>query len=1015
MKITNLTHGYFYGLLNEANVFNVTEPYTFTNDDGEKFDVSLTKYLDFYLQFFNDPNIEKMFIKKLTKLLVNDERYLHHVRKLPDNAPEWAVKAVKAKTLVVFKSEQELDSVLEHMSHYLAALEEDVMSENQDIATFAEREIKGFPKAESLDLLAKKSQDYFKRGTKKSDRSEEGLVQIHDHGDGYKWFLLKNQAAFEREGKSLQNCIGKQYTAAKAKAEGYAMIVLRKPNGASVVAASVKNKVDKIDEMKGKNNKAPLEKYMVYVIKFINDFQPGKGKKGFGLTDKAIHDFRRAGNFYIDKVMYNRTEAIKAFIKTEELASFPDGNKLLRIKTTNQNKLVTEIFRDLYPELQTGYNKNPEIYELRNSNNNPLVSGAVENKKLEKVQRHKSLRESIFESVIKGKATKEFVGELIRRGIIDSINDKMSRDLFWNERIQINRTKGTFDPVKPEKEIDSSEDKDKVTWQKHIDDDAVAMIMQSLKSSSGGYSDDEKWDKMKIHQVYITKEKMLDSEHDNFETDAKHFALVKREDDVLIPVLVHMSEDRVTTQDVGSINDEFKRTKMVKGSAALANSEGLTLSRSFAYNNGLVREKGKYKIFEPKLVKMEGSDGVPSAIRIDLNKIPPGDRFAAINHVIVAGKIRFRGDKDADDHEDKLYKHDTEMQLKMDYVLDKKDYARGDSLWTSQANEDSNNWDDFNPDTMFRTVFGGKEPDTIFLVNVEYGKGKKHQILMIADGKTVVEVDGATERHQFQNWGDHESVALQMVAFANEHKLTFTQDSIGDSEEFRIHNGHLSTGAMIHKSKLKDLQASGKIGQEGVDELKFKDGTVLQRMDVDDQAMWVRRGLDAKSIDGEAWKFVNKKDEFIGIIVVNNQTVQDIYAPDATWDNEEGTMVPGTTLLDTTNRIAISADLIDYVSAARAKLGWKTNVEQQGYTIKPESKQHKLLIQANAHEEMKSDDQVAKLYNLGLVKIKGGWESGTRQGKKKIPLTAKGRQALELLDAGEEANVFELKSRVKLV
>lgn len=1014
MKITNLNHGYFYGLLNEANVYNAKESYTFTNDDGETFDVSIAKYLDFYLQFFNDPNIEKMFIKKLTKLLINDERYLHHVRKLPDNAPDWAIKAVKSKNLMVFKSEQELDQVLEHMSHYLAALEEDVMSENQDIATFAYREIKGFPKAESLDLLAKKSQDYFKRGTKKTDRSEEGLVQIHDHGDGYRWYLLKNQTAFEREGKALQNCIGKQYTAAKAKAEGYAMLVLRKPNGESVVAASVKNKEDKIDEMKGKNNKAPLEKYMVYVVDFVNDFEPGKGKKGFGLTDKAIHDFRRAGYFYISKVMYTRTDAIKTFIKTDEVASFPDGNKLLRVKTTNQNKLVTEIFRDLYPELQTGYNRNPEIYELRNSKNVPLVSGAVENKKLEKIQRHKTLRESILESVIKGKATKEFVGELIRRGIIDSINDKMSRDLFWNERIQINRKTGTFDPVKPEKEIDSSQDKDKVTWQKHTNDDAVAMIIQSLKSSSGGYSDDEKWDLMGVHQIYITKEKMLDSEHDNFETDAKHFALVRRKDDVLIPVLVHMKEDRVTTQDVGSINDEFKRTKMVKGAAALANSEGLTLSRSFAYNNGLVREKGKYKIFQPKLVKMKGTGKVPSAVRIDLSKSPLGDRFAAINHVIVAGKIRFRGDKDADDNEDKLYKHDTEMQLKMDYVLDKKDYARGDSLWTSQANEDSNNWDDFNPDNMFRQVFGGKEPDTVYLVNVTYGKGKKHQILMIADGKTVVEVDGATERHQFQNWGDHEAVAMQMVAFAKKNGLTFTQDAIGDSEEFRIHNGQLSTGSMIHKSKLEELRASGKIGQEGVDELKFKDGTTLQRMDVDDQALWVRRGLDAKSINGEAWKFV-KNDEFIGIIVVNNQTVQEIYAPDATWDSDKGTMVPGTSLLDTTNKIAVSAELIDYVSAARAKLNWKTKVKQSGYTLKPKSDQHELLTRADAHEEMKADDRVAKLHNLGLVKVKGDWESGTRQGKKKVSLTPKGREALALLDSSKEANVFELRSRVKLL
>ena len=36
-------------------------------------------------------------------------------------------------------------------------------------------------------------------------------------------------------------------------------------------------------------------------------------------------------------------------------------------------------------------------------------------------------------------AVKEFVGELIRRKIITSVDDKMERSLFWNERSQINK------------------------------------------------------------------------------------------------------------------------------------------------------------------------------------------------------------------------------------------------------------------------------------------------------------------------------------------------------------------------------------------------------------------------------------------------------------------------------------------------------------------------------------------------------------------------------------------------
>ena len=121
--------------------------------------------------------------------------------------------------------------------------------------------------------------------------------------------------------------------------------------------------------------------------------------------------------------------------------------------------------------------------------------------------------------------------------------------------------------------------------------------------------------------------------------------------------------------------------------------------------------------------------GDPSAIKIDLEGIPAGDRFNAINNVVVSGKIRFRGDEDKDDHEQKLHKHDTEVQLKLDYALAGDTYKRGHSLWTSHANEDSNHWEEHNEDQLYRKVFGGKEPDTIYLIMVNYGQGKKHQTL----------------------------------------------------------------------------------------------------------------------------------------------------------------------------------------------------------------------------------------------------------------------------------------------
>ncbi len=212
----------------------------------------------------------------------------------------------------------------------------------------------------------------------------------------------------------------------------------------------------------------------------------------------------------------------------------------------------------------------------------PLVSGSVEKKKLEKLHRHSILKESLLESVIKGKAAREFVGELIRRGFIDSVNDKMARDLFWNERIKINHKTGSFEPVKPDKELEGDK---KIHWEKHTDDDQVKMIRQSLQASGGygGWGDDEKWEPMGIHTVYITKEKMTDTDHEDMEKEGKHFALVKTKNDILVPVEVNVAMDRVSTTDVGAGSgpgdEQIRRTRLIRSAVAIANMEDTRLTR----------------------------------------------------------------------------------------------------------------------------------------------------------------------------------------------------------------------------------------------------------------------------------------------------------------------------------------------------------------------------------------------------------------------------------------------------
>ncbi len=993
MKIINLNSGHFFGLLNEANVLNLKDEF-----EG----VSIVKYIEFYLQHLGSNDAKKMFSKKLGKLFVNDERFHHVVRQLPPNAPSWARDAARKKQLVYFKPDGDLDDAMEHLSHYVNAIEHDLKGDNPDNQAVAKRELTGFPKAENLDMLMSKSQDYFKRGSKKATRSEEGMTQIHDSGGGYRWYILQTSEAYKREGKALQNCIGQMYTRSSSRDSGYEMVVMRKGNDETVVAARINNKAHEIQEMKGKNNKPPVEKYMPYVMNFVNN---GGGKNPLKLSSTAEHDFRRAGYFYIEGNMYTRPEAIKKYILKDSIARFPDGNELVQIKAGSQSDVVKELLRDLYPDMVGHRGEAPNIYELRNSNDLPLVSGAVENKKLEKLHRHPTLKESLLESVIKGKAAREFVGELIRRGYIDSVNDKMARDLFWNERIKINHKTGKFEPVKSEKDLEGDKN---IHWEKHTDDDQVKMIQQSLQASGGygGWGDDEKWKPMGIHTVYITKEKMTDTDHEDMEKEGKHFALVKTKDNILVPVEVNVAMDRVSTTDVGAGSgpgdEQVRRNRLIRSAVSIANQEDTKLTRSFAYNNGIVREKGKYKVFDPAPKKLEGD---PAGLKIDLSKIPPGDRFNAINAVVTIGNVRSRDvPKDQKDHPDRLWDHDTEVQLKLDYALSDTKYARGQSLWSSATQEDADNWKGQDPDALYRKVFNGT-PDTIFLVSVAYGAGgKKHQVFMLADGKIIVEIDGTTERHELQNWGDHDQVATQLNAFAEQHGLVFDKNAFGDKEELRVHNGKVATGAMIQKEKHSKL----KKGEEGVDEVAFESGTQMVRMDSEEMAEWVRRGLDLQSLDGEAWKLIDSSGDHLGVVVVAKNKIQSIYGPDFDWDSDTQQMAPGKGLLDMTNRQSITPKLVKYVLGAKKQFKWKVKPSQQ-FIVKSNSDHHQILTQASNNNEVNENTYFHKMYDLGLIKAKEG-----SSGKKKISLTAAGRAVLKKLGTGKDVNALDVSGGAKI-
>lgn len=253
MHLTNII------LLNEANVYNIENVVN---------GFSVKKYIQQNIAGISDPTIAQQLAKKLQTFLINDERFLHQLTKLPHNAPDWAQQALQRGDLMFFAPTPELGDVMSNIAHYIEAAIENTKSPDNNIVVRAKQELNAIPKIQNLDLLGQKANQYFATASKTTSRDTEGMQPLNEY-NGWIWYKLVSEEAFKREGNVLQNCIGKHWTKAKTDSEGNTIYILRSSSDDSVVAIRARGK--DIQEIKGKNNKPPVAKYMGYVFNFIKD------------------------------------------------------------------------------------------------------------------------------------------------------------------------------------------------------------------------------------------------------------------------------------------------------------------------------------------------------------------------------------------------------------------------------------------------------------------------------------------------------------------------------------------------------------------------------------------------------------------------------------------------------------------------------------------------------------------------------------------------------------------------
>ena len=964
----------------EANVFNIKGTF-----EGH----SIANYLNHYAEQLHAKPSSQMFVKKLSKLLVNERKYLYAVRDLPADAPGWAQEALQNQDLFYFKPDADLNDIVSHLMHYVAALEQDMeQDERPDDKVVATKNYQAFNKAENLAVLAKTSQEYFKRGSKKAAGDTEGMNEIFDAGGGFVWWKLTSNEAFRREGKTLQNCIGSHYTEEKTKRDGTSILVMKDKGGITIVGARVKNKQNELVEMKGKNNKPPVAKYMPPVAKLINKFK-------FNVSSGAHNDIVRTGYFYADQRLYTMPEAKKKFTKVENIGKISQGYNVVKLNLTSLNKVMK---RALYNVSEFRSYSDPTIFEARDSKGFPVAScwtnDRDKNNKLSNLKISPKQPTTVLERIMmenaqvsgESKIIMEFVNMLSDRGYVESVDSDTQRGLFLSHGLSWSNYARNVIPRESSGTHETGPGHHK--WEKYEGLDLVKQIFSATDEDAPGKVDEYK-------RAFMTT--IARPTGDNM-LEGNHVLIVfERKDGAAIPLTAVGSEIRVNHTGHSVINQGGHgwsniRTdkidpKAVKSIIGLVNDRNLFLPKSVQVKCGIIGDQGKYERFA--IPNWQPTSGEPKGKKIVFDDMKPNDMFPAIYHTLRTAlpggdaftvkektnkatnpKIRWKGEGDVENNEHHSWQN--------------KDYQR-----------------------ILKDTFGVEKLDAIYRVDVGFGVEKNHGVMLLVDGKTVVEIDNNTEKHKWQGWDDYNRVADQLNKFVEGHGLKLTKTSTQHSglrgaTEFRVgKDGRLTTAASLREERLTKQK-----GKEGVDEMKFADGWVLQRMDPKEQSKWIRTELTGSGLRGDAWALKDTQGEIQAIVAVQNKKITTMFGGKRHLGYQGGKKI----MPEKPNAREVSKDALKYLKTAMKHFGWTNTFSKM--IVKYNSPEHKILEYLEGHGRYgRTRGQTSRqglghgisarlsaLVNMDLVDPRHGGV---------FAISRKGEQVLKKIKAGEGYDIMD--------
>ena len=229
------------------------------------------KYTIFYTEIlarntYLDPGVDD-FLNELQERALNDKvkkyiksnirRYLindfkaNKLTKAPVNAPQWLKDSIiKGEEVFTLDLSSKDKQVFNHWIDYLNTL-----PENKDLSKI------------SIPQLITHVKEWDKTFAKNKADEEDGIKVIKEYPDKYKWVNVFGENSLNREGKLMNHCVGSYYDSVKKNK--VQIFSLRDNNNKPHITIEYGLRDKLIEQIKGKNNEPPVEKYMKYLEDFL--------------------------------------------------------------------------------------------------------------------------------------------------------------------------------------------------------------------------------------------------------------------------------------------------------------------------------------------------------------------------------------------------------------------------------------------------------------------------------------------------------------------------------------------------------------------------------------------------------------------------------------------------------------------------------------------------------------------------------------------------------------------------